>query len=110
MRAGLLNDRLDLYRAKQIRNEVNDQITEWIKVKTLRARLTRDISRRGEAVAEVFYSGQKTFLVRIQEKISENDRLGYRGEAYRIADIERDVADQKLVITAHRLLPDECKD
>lgn len=88
MKAGVLNEVVEIYSPKVQKNKFNEDFEEWeYKLKT-RANVIHDSGSRDNDNGEIFYSHIKTLQLRHYVKIDSFDRVKWRDSFYRILDIE----------------------
>ena len=99
MRAGLLNEIIEIWRPFIYKNEVGASTTVWKKDEILRANVKHNNMNRSVQVNEVFYDQTKIFTVRRYVDIDENCRIKYQDKFYRIISIDSNrELNQKTII------------
>ena len=99
MRAGLLNEIIEIWRPFIYKNEVGSSTTIWKKDEILRANVKHNNMNRSVQVNEVFYDQTKVFIVRRYVDIDENCRIKYQDKFYRIISIDSNrELNQKTII------------
>lgn len=100
MQAGLLDEVIDIERLEYNIDEYGSQKTErYVKAFSTRARV---IYENGGVVldnSELFFANRTKFEVRYYHNISNLDRIVWRGDKYRITNIERSRKLQKQIIS-----------
>lgn len=92
-RAGLFNEVIDIYKVIYSTNEFGEQVQEYIKCYTTRARVTHDNGNRTLDNGEIFYNYNKSFIVRSYVPLDERHIIEYDGKRYRILTIENRVRE-----------------
>lgn len=88
MRAGTLQEVIEIYRSTITKNQYGEEVTEWNLIKTTRAKLDHTSQNtRGLTNDEVTYIYTKTLTVRFYIDIQEFDRIKWNNQYYRILDI-----------------------
>lgn len=90
MKAGLLQELIDIYTPTTIKNDYGEETTSYVWKCSTRARLVHDNGNREIENNEVVFNHVKTFNVRIYVDVHNLDRIKWNDEYYRILDIEPD--------------------
>ena len=90
MRAGLLNELIEIWKPTISINSVGEQTTTYSKNATIKARVLHASGNRTVENDEVVFPYTKNIQVRIYQDISDFDRVMYDGKLYRIQSIETD--------------------
>jgi len=98
MRAGLLNEVVEVWNPQTVINEFGQQETDYILGYRTRARLIHNSGNRNIENDEVVFNYSKTFELRHYIIIDELDRIKWNGRFYRILDIEPSKQEMKLII------------
>lgn len=98
MRAGLIQQPIDIYRAVVTKNLFGEQTTEWKRIIHTRARIIYDNGERTNMDGDMTYVYTLTFEVRRYHKIDEYDHIHYKDKKFRILSIEHNKVEQKQVI------------
>lgn len=98
MRAGLLQETINIIRPTTLKNEYGEEDTEWKLIYTTKARLVHNSGSRNNENGEIFYAYVKTFEVRDHVPVEEFDRIEWNTKLFRILDIEPDKHQRKLTI------------
>lgn len=99
-RAGILQEVVDIYKAKTIISDYNAQETDYVKSYTTRANVRYDRGNRTNENGEVFYEYDKTFIVRYYVPITEFDYIKWNDKFYRVLSIDKDRLMQQQTIRA----------
>lgn len=98
MRAGLLQDLIEIYTPVVIVNEIGEEIQDLnLKVKT-RARVIDNSGNRVIENGEITFSYTKSFKVRQYIQVDELDLVRFNGKDYRILSIEYSRKQQEKTI------------
>ena len=90
MRAGLLNESIEILSSVVSTNDFGEETTEWVTSYTTRARLVHNGGGRTNENGEVFYASMKVFQIRDYVPIDDFCRILWNDRVYRILDIEPD--------------------
>lgn len=90
MRAGLLQELIEIWKPTITVNDVGEQTTTYSKNATIKARVLHNSGNRTVENDEVVYPYTKNIQVRIYQDISDFDRIKFDGKFYRIQSIETD--------------------
>lgn len=101
MRAGLLNEMIEIFRPTSEVNEYGEKIQTYGLIYSTRARVEHNGGNRTNTNNEIFHDYQKAFTVRNYVPIQETDLIEYNGKRYRVLTIEDRKHDfnDKVVIT-----------
>ena len=102
MRAGLLNEHIQIITPIINRNDYGEEETVWENKYSTRARLMHNSGKR-TLTNEIYYQYTKTFEVRYYVPITEFDRIIWNKKVYRIIDIEPNKEQQKITIVTELL-------
>lgn len=103
MFAGNLNQIIQIYKDVTIKNEVGEQVQEWVKKLTTRANVIHNNGSRTIVNNEVFYTQIRTFEVRHYVDVNDFDRIKYKNHFYQILEIDRNDELQKIRIVAEKV-------
>lgn len=100
MQAGRLNEIISVERLVTSDSKYGDQKTEkYVEhLPKIRASVKYENGGRIDDNNELFFANHTIFCVRIYQDIRNLDRIKWRGEDYRILNIERQKEIQQLVI------------
>jgi head-tail adaptor len=90
MRAGLLNEPVEIWEKSLVTNDYGEQTETWSLKYSTKARLVHKGGSRVIENSEVFYSHLKTFQVRYYVPVGEYDRVKWDNKYYRILNVEPD--------------------
>lgn len=100
MRAGLLNESIDIYEKTLLTNSFGEETEEWQLKYSTKARLVHNGGGRVVINDEVFYTHAKTFQVRMYVPVDDLDRIKWNDKFYRILNIEPDKIQNNITIKA----------
>lgn len=100
MQAGLLNEKIELYRFIKVKNEYGELVTQTEKVRDCRAKVSHLSGSRTVRAEEIQYPYTKQFVVRIHIDIDENMWIKWRGKFYRVLSIDPNRELQQKTIIA----------
>ena len=100
MRAGILNETIQILRLKHETNEYNEQLDMYVPCCMTRANITTVSGGRTDVNNEVFYAHTYRFVVRRYVQVGDFDRLMWKDNQYRILNIDDDRVLQQKTITA----------
>ena len=103
MIAGALNETIDLYMPKVIRDEYGNQKTEYVKRLTTRAKVSVNRGTREEQNNEVVVPYLRHFTIRYYVDVGEFDRILYKGKFYSINSIEYDREYQQILLETQQV-------
>lgn len=103
MRAGLLNEIIEIHKPTVVINSVGEQTTTYTLSSTIRARVINNSNNRNVENSEVVYPHNKELQVRIYQDIDDFDRIKFRGKFYRILSLEPDRTMQSLNISIEEI-------
>lgn len=98
MRAGLLKYPIEIWTKTITTNDFGEEEETWDMTYQTRARLLHDGGTRVVNNEQIFYEHSKTFQVREYVPVGEYDRIKWRGDFYRILNIEPDVDRMQQII------------
>jgi SPP1 family predicted phage head-tail adaptor len=98
MRAGLLNTTITIEQQINNKGEFGATNISWVPYKSTKARCTYSSGNRTNENNEIFFAYEVIFTIRIYHKVSENMRIIWEGRKYRILAIEKQKAQQQIVI------------
>jgi len=87
MRAGLLTERIEIWRIYDVTDTYGANIPVWDMVGSTRARIVNDGGSRDIENNEVVFPYIKKVEVRQYVDITENDRIKWNGRFWRVLDI-----------------------
>ncbi len=90
MRAGLLNEPIEIYEKVVTTNSFGEQTEDWSLKYSTMARLIHDGGNRVILNDEVFFAHTKTFQIRDYVPVGDYDRIKWNSQYYRILNIEPD--------------------
>lgn len=90
MRAGLLNEVIEVWKPTIVINSTGEQTTTYTLSLSIRARVVNNSNNRTVENSEVYYPHTKQLQVRIYQNIDEFDRIKFNGKFHRILSIEPD--------------------
>ena len=99
MIAGQLNDNIEIYSSYLTKNEIGEQVEEWIMKNKTKARIIHNSGSRSIENYEIVYNYVRTFQVRIYVDVNELDRIKWDNRFYRILNIDKDKERQLITIT-----------
>ena len=88
MRAGILNELIDIYTPVDEINEYNERIKTWTLKYNTRAHVSWDSGNRSIENNEIVNNYSKTFTVRAYVPVDEKDEIRWQGKKYRIISVE----------------------
>lgn len=88
MRAGALTEYATILRGEVSRDETGSQLTAYTPIRRISVEAVHRGGARGERNQEIAYPETRVFRMRIQQPITEYDRLEYGGKTYRVLSIE----------------------
>jgi head-tail adaptor len=92
MRAGLLNEPIEIYEKVLTKNSFGEQTEDWSLKYSTKARLIHEGGNRVIQNDEVFFAHTKTFQVRYYVPVGDYDKIKWDEKFYRILNIEPDKA------------------
>lgn len=98
MRAGLLNEQVEILTSTLEKNDYGEQTETWTTTYTTKARLIHDSGDRTEINDEVFYAYTKTFQMRQYVPVEEYNRIKWNNKIFRILSITPDKHQQNLTV------------
>lgn len=98
MQAGLLKERISIWKSTIILNDFGEETTEWEESCRTRARLIHNSNTRTIENDEIIYPAVKTFEVRYYVDVNEFDRIQWNNRMYSIIDITPDQDIRKQTI------------
>ena len=90
MRAGLLNQPIEIYKPSVTVNEVGEQVTTYILYRETKARIVYNRQSVGNYNGDVTAPVQKQIEVRIYNDVTEYDRILLGGRYYVVTEVETD--------------------
>lgn len=87
MKAGLLTDKIQIYRPNIINTDFGDTHTEWELHYTTRANVIYNSGSRTNENQEIFYPTNRTFVVRSYVPVNEPMRIKFEDKYYQIISI-----------------------
>lgn len=103
MRAGLLDEKISIWRNNFTKNKYGEEEEGWFKVCDTRACLRHDSGTRANLNNEILYTSIKTFQVRYYIDVDDFDRVEWKGKMYRILNIDPDKDKQCKFIRTERV-------
>ena len=100
MRAGILQEVIQILRLRQSSNDFGEQWDEYVPAEKTRAEVTPTAGGRGDDNHEIFYAHTYRFIVRRYVKICDFDRILWKGQQYRIINIDDDRNFNQKIINA----------
>ena len=98
MYAGLLNEKIEIWRFIKEQNEYGELVTKSEKVRDSRAKVVHLSGSRILRNNEIQYPYSKEFVLRIHEPIDENMMIKWQEHFYRVLSIDRDREKQQTVV------------
>lgn len=102
-RAGLLTQIIEIKSPTYQINEFGEKVQSYNVTYRTRARVTNDNGERTIENNEIFYSYTKTFQVRSYVPVKDKDLIHFKGQDYRILNIE-DRKEEENDIVIHTVL------
>ena len=99
MDAGSLTEIIEIYSPHVYKNDVGEQVNDYILKNTTKAKKVNKGGSRNLENNEIVYNYTKTFEVRIYVDVDDFDRIKYNNKFYRILDIDTNKELQKITIT-----------
>ena len=103
MRAGQLKEIITVLIPDSVLSDLRSPATSWRDGFPTRAAVKTPGTSRTIDNAEIFFSSTAVFRARIYHHITEQMRIRWRGDVYRIIGIERDEALRELVIKTEKV-------
>lgn len=100
MRAGILNEVINILRLQQSTNDFGEQFDMYVPCCNTRANITPVSGGRTDENHEIFYAHTYKFIIRRYIKIGEFDRIQWQDKQYRVLNIDDDRALNQKIITA----------
>lgn len=100
MRAGILNEIIQIARLHESTNDFGEQFDEYVPSCTTRANVTPMSGGRADDNHEIFYAHTYKFIVRRYVKVDDFDRILWKGKQYRILNIDDDRTYNQKIINA----------
>ena len=100
MRAGILNELIQILKLKQETNEFGEQFDLYVPSNMTRAEVTPMSGSRTDENHEIFYEHTYRFVVRRYVDVEDFDRIMWKCKQYRILNIDDDRTYNQKVITA----------
>jgi head-tail adaptor len=88
MRAGILNELIDIYEPVEEINEYGERLFTWKLKYTTRASVSWDSGSRNIENSEIVNNYTKTFTVRSYVPVTEKDEIHWQEKKYRIISVE----------------------
>lgn len=88
MRAGMLNELIDIYSPVESINDYGERTFDWEKTYTTRANVSWDSGSRNIENNEIVNNYSKTFTVRSYVPVTEKDEIYWQDKKYRIISVE----------------------
>lgn len=98
MKAGLLNELIEVYKSVITKDEYGQEKTDWVLRCPTRARLKHDSGDRTIENNEVVFNHTKTFEIRKYVPVHDTDRIYWNNQKFRILNIEPDRILQSKII------------
>lgn len=103
MRAGQLKELITVLIPDSVLSDFRSPATSWRDGFPTRAAVKTPGTSKTIDNAEIFFSSTAVFRVRIYHHITEQMRIRWRGDVYRIIGIERDEALRELIIKTEKV-------
>jgi head-tail adaptor len=87
MKAGILKEKIEIYEPVITTTDYGDTKTTWSLFYTTHAAVMHNGGSRGNENNEVFYSTNKTFIIRHYVPVVEKMRIKFEGKYYQITSI-----------------------
>jgi len=100
MRAGILNEPIEILKVVVSRNEYGEQQDNYMPVCHTKAEVRPTSGGRSNENNEIFYEHTLTFTMRRYVKVDDFDRIMYKCKQYRILNIDDDRAFNQKIVTA----------
>ena len=88
MRAGILNDVIEIWTPTETINDYGERTLTWTKKYTTRANVSWDSGSRTMENSEIVNNYTKTFTVRSYVPVVEKDEIHWQEKKYRIISVE----------------------
>ena len=98
MRAGLLQEIIEIHKPQITKSDWGEQSTVYTLDKQTKARVINNNGKRDIENGEVVYNYDKTFEIRIYNDVDELDLIKWNNKFYRILSIEKDKKQQHKLI------------
>lgn len=99
LRAGLLNEAVDIKRATIEKNEYGEDVETWNIIYHTRARVDQTSSQRTNENDEITMNLSKSFQLRIYVPLQAYDIIVCRNEEYRVTSLHKDRHNQLILAT-----------
>ena len=100
MRAGILNEKIQILKLRQDTNDFGEQFDLYAPCCETRAQVTPLSGGRTDENHEIFYAHTYKFIVRRYVNVKDFDRILWKGDMYRILNIDDDRPLNQKIINA----------
>lgn len=100
MRAGILNEPIQILKLQQSSNDFGEQFDMYVPCCKTRAEITPISGSRTNDNNEIFYAHTYRFVVRRYVDVDDFDRIMWKNKMYRILNIDDDRTYNQKVINA----------
>lgn len=98
MNAGTLTDLIEIYRKTSARNDFGEKTIVYEPIGKVRANVEHGLGSRTTENDEIWHNYTKTFKVRLNTDIKDEDRILYLGHYYVVQSIDTDKHQQTITI------------
>lgn len=103
MRAGLLDETIELYARSVEKSEYGDTNITYIKYCTTKAKVYKNTGFRVNQNNEEFFGSNFQFTVRFYIPVSYTDQIHFQGYIYRVTSILKDKTSNSIVVETERV-------
>ena len=103
MKAGLLNEVVEILRLTATPSEFGGSDAVWAVDRKARANVIHKSGRLELSTSEAFPAGVVVFELHIFQKMAYTDRIRHGGRLYSIEDIEYNRQTRRLIVTTQRV-------
>lgn len=100
MRAGILNEKIQILKLQQTTNEFGEQFDLYAPCCSTRAEVTPLSGGRQDVNNEIFYAHVYRFVIRRYVNVDDFDRILWKDKQYRILNIDDDREYNQKVVNA----------
>lgn len=100
MKAGILREKIEIYKPETITTEYGDSETEYVLHYTTRASILYNSGTKTNENNEVFYPTTKTFIVRHYVPVDEPMRIKFEDKYYQILSVNKNKYYNDITIVA----------
>lgn len=98
MNAGTLTDLIEIYRKTSARNEFGEKTIIYESIGKVRANVEHQLGSRTVENEEIWHNYTKTFKVRLNTDVKDEDRILYDSHYYVVQSIDTDKHQQTITI------------